>query len=86
QASSINALGCAYNITDFSPQYFPIDEAHPSYTTDPYSFSKQTVEEIGEYYWRRDGISSVALRFPWVIAQSWFESEDYRARRAAMLR
>ena len=39
---------------------------HPTYTTDPYSFSKQMIEEIGAYYWRRDGISSVALRFPGV--------------------
>ncbi len=25
-------------------RYFPIDEAHPTYTTDPYSFSKRAIE------------------------------------------
>ena len=43
---------------------FPIDEDHPTYTTDPYSFSKQVIEDIGAYFWRREGISSVFLRFP----------------------
>jgi len=84
QASSINALGCAYNLTDFAPQYFPIDEDHPSVTTDPYSFSKEVIEDIGEYFWRRDGISSVALRFPWVYKQEFAESEDLRKRRLNM--
>src|SRR5664279_1920785 len=61
QASSINALGSYYGLGEMTPRYFPIDEDHPTYTTDPYSFSKQAIEEIGAYYWRRDGISSVAL-------------------------
>jgi nucleoside-diphosphate-sugar epimerase len=64
QASSINAMGCAWGTADVAPAYFPIDEAHPANTTDPYSFSKSAVEDIGAYYWRRDGISSVALRWP----------------------
>lgn len=70
QASSINAFGCAWSTIDVAVQYFPIDEDHPTFTTDPYSFSKQMVEEIGAYYWRRERISSVALRFPWVAPQS----------------
>ncbi len=66
QASSINAIGCAWNVGDFTPQYFPVDEAHPQDTSDPYSFSKQQIEDIGDYYWRREKIASVALRFPGV--------------------
>ena len=66
QASSINALGAMWSIDDMRLHYFPIDEAHPTYTTDPYSFSKQMVEDIGAYYWRRDGISSAAFRLPGV--------------------
>lgn len=65
-ASSINALGFNFGIK-FPPnqiQYFPIDEAHPIYTTDPYSFSKAMIEEVGAYFWRREGISSTFLRFP----------------------
>ncbi len=81
QASSINALGCAYSTTEINLRYFPVDEEHPSFTTDPYSFSKQTVEQIGAYYWRRDGISSAALRFPWVYSHGMLENESFRQRR-----
>ncbi|MFN8561489.1 MAG: NAD(P)-dependent oxidoreductase [Anaerolineae bacterium] len=66
QASSINALGCFYGINDLDIHYFPVDEAHPTHTTDPYSFSNGVIEDIGDYYWRRDGISSVAMRYPGV--------------------
>ncbi len=65
-ASSINALGYNFGVKFPAGQlrYFPIDEEHPLYTTDPYSFSKQMIEEIGAYFWRREGVSSVFLRFP----------------------
>ena len=65
-ASSINALGYNFGITFPKGQlrYFPIDEDHPAFTTDPYSFSKHIIEDIGAYFWRREGISSVFLRFP----------------------
>jgi len=66
-ASSINALGYNYGIKSFPIEYFPIDEDHPTFTTDPYSFSKQTVEAIGEYYWRREEISGICLRLPGVL-------------------
>ncbi len=80
QASSINALGCFWGNTDISPRYLPIDEAHPTYTTDPYSFSKEVVEEIGAYYWRRAGISSVALRLPGVWPASRLNDEGRQQR------
>lgn len=80
QAGSINALGCAYSITDISPQYFPIDEDHPSMTNDPYAFSKQMVEDIARYYWRREGISSVTLRFPWVYHKEYAGSDAFKLR------
>jgi nucleoside-diphosphate-sugar epimerase len=81
QASSINAVGCAWNIVDVTPPYFPIDEDHPLNTNDPYSLSKQVAETIGEYYWRRDGISSVSLRFPWVHPVDYAGSDLYHTRR-----
>jgi nucleoside-diphosphate-sugar epimerase len=65
-ASSINALGYNYGTKSFDIQYFPIDEEHPTFTTDSYSFSKQIVEDIGDYFWRREGLSSVNLRLPGV--------------------
>lgn len=66
-ASSINALGYNFGIKGFPIQYFPIDEAHPNFTTDIYSFSKCMLEETAAYFWRRDGISGVCLRFPGVM-------------------
>lgn len=83
-ASSINAIGCAWNTTDFTPQYLPVDEDHPLLTSDPYSLSKQHVEEIGAYFWRRDGISSVALRFPGVYRVAQRDNAQWRDRRQAM--
>ena len=81
QASSINAFGCFFSLVDL-PQmrYFPVDEDHPIFTTDPYSFSKEVIEEVGNYYWRRDGISSVALRLPWVHPHGHQGSAEHRAR------
>lgn len=66
-ASSINALGFNFGVKSFEIRYFPIDEEHPGFTTDPYSFSKQIVEEIAGYYGRRDGITSACLRLPFVV-------------------
>lgn len=65
-ASSINVLGYNFGIKfpDGQLRYFPIDEDHPTFTTDPYSFSKQIIEDTGAYFWRREGLSSVFLRFP----------------------
>ncbi len=67
-ASSINALGFNFGVRPFPIQYLPLDEDHPTFTTDPYSFSKQVVEEIARYYWRRDRVSSVCLRLPMVYS------------------
>ncbi len=66
QASSINAIGCAWSVDDIHPQYFPLDEAHPRVTNDAYSLSKQMAEDLADYFYRRDGISGTSLRFPWV--------------------
>lgn len=80
QASSINALGCAWSIHDIAPQYFPIDENHPQFTDDPYSYSKEVIEGMGAYYWRRDGISSVGMRFPWVYPSVYTQGEVYQQK------
>lgn len=68
-ASSINALGYYFGKVQFPIAYFPIDEEHPTYTTDSYSFSKQIVEEIAAYYYRREGVESVCLRLPAVLSR-----------------
>ncbi len=81
QASSINAFGCFWGNHELEVDYFPIDEAHRTYTTDVYSFSKELVEDIGAYYWRREGISSLAMRFPGVWSRERIASPEVRQRR-----
>lgn len=81
QASSINAFGCFWGNREMEVDYFPIDEAHRTYTTDAYSFSKELVEDIGAYYWRREGISSLAMRFPGVWSRERIASPEVWQRR-----
>lgn len=69
-ASSINALGYNFGVEAFEIRALPMDESHPSHTTDVYSLSKQMVEDIGAYYWRRDRISGVQLRLPFVYSEA----------------
>jgi hypothetical protein len=86
-ASSINALGFNFGVKSFPIQYLPMDEAHPTCATDPYSFSKQVNEETAAYYWRRDSISGVQLRLPsvypargdWVEMMRKFISQSRKA-------
>ncbi len=78
QASSINATGQFYGVKPAPLCYLPIDEAHPVSGTDAYSFSKHIIEEIGDYFWRREGISSLALRLPWVAPAGMHASIDRR--------
>ena len=78
QASSINALGGYWGCDDRQFEYFPLDEAHPLHTTDAYSFSKQLVEEIAAYYWRRSGISSVSFRLPAVWSDGLIQERGLR--------
>lgn len=83
-ASSINALGFNFGIKSFPIQYFPLDESHPSTTTDAYSFSKQIIEEVAAYYWRREGISGVCFRLPWVYGpegEGWGVGREFFDRR-----
>lgn len=67
-ASSINALGYFFGDRSFPLPYAPVNEETPCLATDAYSFSKQVMERIGDYFWERDGISGVMLRLPGVFA------------------
>jgi nucleoside-diphosphate-sugar epimerase len=66
QASSINATGQFFGLKPAPLHYLPIDEEHPVFSTDAYSYSKNVIENTGEFFWHREGISSLALRLPWV--------------------
>jgi nucleoside-diphosphate-sugar epimerase len=85
QASSINALGVFYGLKESPIRYLPVDEDHPCLSSDSYSFSKHVIEEIGDYYWRRSGISSVALRLPFVAPVSYHETYRDRQNRVGEL-
>lgn len=80
QASSINAFGCFWGTVEIASNYFPIDEEHATYTTDVYSFSKELVEDIAAYYWRREGISGVSFRFPGVWSKTFIGSDGIKQR------
>ncbi len=78
QASSINAFGSYWGCDDRQHDYFPLDEEHPTHTTDAYSFSKQLVEEIAAYYQRRSGIDSVSFRMPAVWSDATIAGQSLR--------
>jgi len=61
-ASSTNAVGYNFGIDIQDLSYLPVDGAHPVYTTDPYSYTKQKAEDVGGYFYRRHGVSSVFMR------------------------
>ncbi len=85
QASSINAMGCGWNVGEFRPAYLPVDEGQPMRTSDPYALSKHHSEEIGAYFWRRDGISSAALRFPGIYDPKEWHTPKRAAYRQMMV-
>lgn len=86
QASSINAIGGYWGNDDRKYAYFPFDEELPLYTTDAYSLSKQLVEEIADYYWRRAGISSVSFRLPAVWNDAAIKGRKLRENLKARVR
>ena len=85
-ASSINAIGYFFGTEPFEIDYLPVDEGHPKFATDAYSFSKQVTEDIGAYFWRRDRISNTCLRFgaglQYVDEMMENQGEGYREARA----
>ncbi len=63
-ASSINALGAGWGERFYSPQYLPVDEAHPTRVEDAYSQSKWLGEQMAEAFVRRGHIRQIAnMRF-----------------------
>lgn len=63
-ASSINALGAGWGSKKVSPEYFPIDEEHPTRVEDAYSQSKWVGEQIADAFARRSNkIQIASMRF-----------------------
>jgi nucleoside-diphosphate-sugar epimerase len=63
QASSVNAIGLSFS-REGHFDYFPIDEAHPNYSEEPYSLSKWICEQQADSFARRyEDIRIASMRF-----------------------
>jgi nucleoside-diphosphate-sugar epimerase len=61
-ASSIAAYGFTYAAQMWSPDYLPLDEAHPCKPQDPYGLSKIVGEQLADSFVSHTGMSVVSLR------------------------
>ena len=62
-ASSINALGAGFSHEIVPPEYFPIDEEHPTRVEDAYSQSKWLGEQMADAFCRRRPLQIASMRF-----------------------
>jgi nucleoside-diphosphate-sugar epimerase len=69
QASSVNAIGLSFSRAPHF-DYFPIDEAHPNHSEEPYSLSKWICEQQADCFARRyEDIRIASMRFHLVVEQ-----------------
>jgi nucleoside-diphosphate-sugar epimerase len=66
--------GCSESSSGFGvhrvalkPQYLPIDEEHPCWPHEVYSFTKRFGEEMVREYSHAFGIAGISLRYCWVL-------------------
>jgi nucleoside-diphosphate-sugar epimerase len=52
-ASSVNAVGAGWGQKVYTPEYYPVDENHPTRVEDAYSQSKWLGEQMGDAFVRR---------------------------------
>jgi nucleoside-diphosphate-sugar epimerase len=77
-ASSINAIGGVFSRAP-RYDYFPLDEAHPSYAEEPYSLSKWVLEQQADAFARRyHGMRLASMRFHWLL-DSYEDALDKKA-------
>lgn len=74
-ASSVSVLGFPFFYRPLSPQYVPVDEAHPRLPQDPYALSKHLGEEMADAFVRRAGMTIISLRFPWIHTPQTFKEQ-----------
>jgi nucleoside-diphosphate-sugar epimerase len=65
-ASSIAAAGLSFSPYRAAPPYLPIDEEVATQAADPYALSKITDEQTAAMMSRRSGMTTTALRFPFL--------------------
>ena len=68
--SSVDALGIF--LGQRPPDYLPIDDAHPTYSSSPFAIAKRTAERLCEAFSARTGIASLCLRPPGVWTEETF--------------
>lgn len=68
--SSLAVYGFYYPSADVSPEYLPVDEAHPRRPHDPYGLSKLLGEEICDSFSRKGGVQISSLRFSGIYAEA----------------
>lgn len=79
-AGSESALGFPFKYRPITPQYLPIDEAHPLLAQDAYGLSKIVTETLAKGYARRDTqLSITALRLSYVLRPEDYAGELHQA-------
>lgn len=77
QASSVNALGLSYSEA-VRFDYFPLDEAHPTYADEPYGLSKWICEQQADNLVRRhNDVQIASIRMHWVVAERDVAAQSY---------
>ncbi|MFB6163265.1 MAG: NAD-dependent epimerase/dehydratase family protein [Halococcoides sp.] len=67
-ASSVSAIGGAFEPDPVRVDELPVDESHSLTPTNPYGLGKQAAEVVADGIGRREGPpDAVSLRFPWVV-------------------
>jgi UDP-glucose 4-epimerase len=66
--SSLTIYGFYYPTRFFTPDYLPVDEAHPLAPQDPYSISKLAGERSCDAFAHRSGMQIASLRFAGISA------------------
>ena len=68
--SSLAVYGLYYPSTDVSPDYLPVDEAHPRRPHDPYGLSKLVGEEMCDSFSRNGDVRIASLRFSGIYSDT----------------
>lgn len=77
QASSVNAIGLSFSRAAHF-DYFPVDEAHPNHSEEPYSLSKWICEQQADCFARRyDDLRIASMRFHLVVDERQKAVEAY---------
>lgn len=62
-ASSVNAIGAVFSKAPVAPEYFPIDEQHPTRVEDGYAESKWLGEDMANAFCRCREVQIASMRF-----------------------